>query len=351
MATCALCHQREADKTGSHLVPFFLMRTVDNVDGRKERNMELGFELGKGHVISYFGGGVLPERLEPVYGEISDEDIANSRSSMIVDHLLCSHCETRLGKLESFYSATLTKTGQGTYQSTKDGFHAFLFWISIFWRLSASDKKAYHLSEIDEAHLRIILDGGMDVEDTGDYIGRLGKEVTGIRYRVMRAADYVKTNPGWVYLNSDNNDPYCFAIGEFVVALYIDEMKTDTTNQAFLGLENDLLTTPLNDCTADENILGIAIERLQAANAVTVDFWKDDFLTNLNEMCDQVHLMFIGKGEMAPEVKRQIVAELTADEQLLGRQYSLQNIVHAITISIMKFELYKSIADKIEQSK
>ena len=65
MPNCALCQQREADKTGSHLVPFFLMRTIDNVDNKKERGMELGFELGKGHVKGYFGGSVLPERLEP----------------------------------------------------------------------------------------------------------------------------------------------------------------------------------------------------------------------------------------------------------------------------------------------
>ena len=86
MTKCALCLQREADKKGSHLVPHFLMKTIDNVDGKPGRDLELGFELGKGHVKSYFGGAVLPERLEPVFGEISEEDIDNSRSSMIVDY-------------------------------------------------------------------------------------------------------------------------------------------------------------------------------------------------------------------------------------------------------------------------
>ncbi len=348
MPVCALCHQREADKTGSHLVPFFLMRTVDNVDGRKERNMELGFELGKGHVISYFGGGVLPERLEPVLGEISEEDIAHSRSSMIVDHLLCSQCESRLGKLESFYSGTLAKKGEGAYQTTTDGFHAFLFWISIFWRLSVSEKRAYHLSEIDELHLRIILDGGMDIADTKNYIERLGKEVTGIRYRVMRAPDYVKVNPGWVYLNSDNDSPYCLAIGEFVVALYINEMITDVASQSFLSLENDLLTAPLNDCTADENILGVDIERFAVASAVTVGFWMQNFKNDLNEMCDQVHVRFAGEGTMPPEIKQQIIEGITADDQLLGRQYSIQNIVHVISITMMEFEPYRSMAEKMK---
>jgi hypothetical protein len=127
MPICALCHQLEADKTGSHLVPLFLMRTVDHIDNKKERGMDLGFELGKGHVKGYFGGGVLPEQLEPVFGEVSEADIAAYRSSMIVDHLLCSSCETRLGKLENFYSATLNKRADQPYQSTKDSFHAMLF--------------------------------------------------------------------------------------------------------------------------------------------------------------------------------------------------------------------------------
>jgi hypothetical protein len=348
MATCTLCHQRDADKTGSHLVPFFLMRTVDNVDGRKDRNLELGFELGRGHVTGYFGGGVLPERLEPVFGELSEEDIEKSRSSMIVDRFLCSHCETRLGKLESFYSETLSKNGNDTYQSTEDGFHAFLFWISIFWRLAASENKAYHLTEIDEAHLRIILDGGMDTIDIPDYISRLGKEVTGIRYRVMRARDYVKTNPGWVYLNGDNDRPYCFSIGEFVVALYMDGMDTKTASQPFLGLENDLIAAPLNDCTKDENVLAIGVDRLLAASEATVAFWKEDFKANLNDMCDQVHLRFIKHGTMSADVKQQIAAEISADDQFLGRQYAMVNIVEVITKTMLKFEPYRSMVEEQE---
>jgi hypothetical protein len=340
MPICALCHQREADKTGSHLVPLFLMRTVDHIGNKKERGMDLGFELGKGHVKGYFGGGVLPEHLEPVFGEVSEADIAVSRSSMIVDHLLCSYCE-------SFYSATLNKRADQPYQSTKDSFHAMLFWISVFWRFSVSENKVYHLSEIDEHHLRIILDGGLDTPDIPDYIKRLGAEVTDIRYRVLRCPGYTIENPGWLFLNVDNSAPYCFLIGEFAVFLYLGNVDTKTATQPFLGLEEETLKAPLNNCSEGEFIWPVTLELFTEACRQAVAFWKADFLENVDEMCDKLHQRFIGKGTMEPQIKQQIIDEISADDKLIGRQYSIEGVVEAMTKTLMKFEPYRSIAEQL----
>jgi len=192
MVKFALCLQRGADKKGSLLVPHFLMKTIDNGDGKAGRDLELGFELGKGHVKSYFGGTVLPERLEPVFGEVSDEDIASSRSSMIVDYLLCSHCENRLGKLESGYSASLKNFSEQEYLTNEDSFYSLIFWASIFWRLSVSESKQYELSEQDQEKLRAIIDEGLDVKpgDIATYIDQAKNSINEIGYKLLRCTGY-----------------------------------------------------------------------------------------------------------------------------------------------------------------
>lgn len=40
MKNCLLCEQNPADKTGSHIVPHFLSKRIDNEVGSKERNKE-----------------------------------------------------------------------------------------------------------------------------------------------------------------------------------------------------------------------------------------------------------------------------------------------------------------------
>ncbi len=54
MKECFICNN-EADKKGSHIVPHFLMKRIDNEEGSKERDKELGFEITETGSKSYFG--------------------------------------------------------------------------------------------------------------------------------------------------------------------------------------------------------------------------------------------------------------------------------------------------------
>jgi len=349
MSKCALCLQREADKKGSHLVPHFLMKTVDNVDGKVGRDLELGFELGKGHVKSYFGGAVLPERLEPVFGEVSDEDIANSRSSMIVDHLLCTHCESRLGKLESGYSSSLKNSSEQEYQSNEDSFHSLIFWASIFWRLSVSESKQYELSEQDEEKLRVIIDEGLDVKhgDIVEYIGQTKNSINEIGYKLLRCPGYTLKNNAFVFLDNRNDNPYSMLVGEFACCLYMDCKKNDFQQQEFLGLEVTSNEASVNSCINGEWIFPVSMEVFSEACNQGVEFWKDDFITEIGEMCDAVHLKFVGGGIMDPIIKAHVVHTIANGELPLGRRYEISTIVHAISITLIQYEPYRSIAERM----
>jgi hypothetical protein len=75
---CKLCQENEATQTGSHLIPSFLMKRIDNVAGSTKRDKELGFVVSNVDFKGYFGRDVSPEKLDDVFGEITDEDIINS---------------------------------------------------------------------------------------------------------------------------------------------------------------------------------------------------------------------------------------------------------------------------------
>lgn len=114
---CKLCGKEEADKKGSHIVPHFLLKRIINVEGKNQRDYELGFRFDKMGMSSYFGRAVQPEKLEETFGEISDDDIAKNKQQLVVDNYYCSKCENRFSLIESAYSKTLNKTDSKVYES------------------------------------------------------------------------------------------------------------------------------------------------------------------------------------------------------------------------------------------
>ncbi len=131
MNKCKLCNQADADKKGSHIVPHFLLKRVENIEGETGRDKELGFTLGEFDTKSHFGRAVSPEKLEETYGEVTDELIENNTNSMIVDNFFCSTCEKKFAAIESEYAKTLLKMDSSTYESGVSSSLGLLFAFSV----------------------------------------------------------------------------------------------------------------------------------------------------------------------------------------------------------------------------
>ena len=141
MQYCRLCEKRKADKTGSHLVPHFIQKTIDNIDKDTGRDKELGFTISQTENISYFGRSILPEKLDDIYGELSKSEIKKVHNPNIVDYLFCSDCEKKFAIIENEYSKSVSQSdSEKNYESNTIPGLAFLFWISILWRISISRK-------------------------------------------------------------------------------------------------------------------------------------------------------------------------------------------------------------------
>lgn len=109
MNKCNLCQNSDADKKGSHIVPHFLLKRIENIDNKTGRDYEIGYKIGSLTSKSHFGRAVQPEKLEETFGELSEKDIDENVHPLIVDHFLCSECEHRFSIMESIYAKTIKK--------------------------------------------------------------------------------------------------------------------------------------------------------------------------------------------------------------------------------------------------
>lgn len=236
MNICKLCQQNEADKKGSHIIPFFLLREVENIDGKKERNYEIGFSLGGSDVKSYFGSSILPERLEETFGEIQDEDIEANKHPMIVDHLLCTSCEKRFSVLESIYSKYLANNNE---EVAIDSNISYLFWISVFWRLGVIDNNEVHLPEnLLEKYRNLLINSLSEENIISDEVDH---EFKFYFLKVQDIDDGTFTYPFY------SDGVIGLIVGSNAVLIVIDDSHNEIENKVLMEIVNYLDCNKINE--------------------------------------------------------------------------------------------------------
>ena len=77
---CALCRVSEATKTGSHIVPNFLIHSMFSFDGKGKRDREIAVRecLNQKGTNIYYGPQVSPEAIEADHGApLTDRHFGN----------------------------------------------------------------------------------------------------------------------------------------------------------------------------------------------------------------------------------------------------------------------------------
>ena len=325
----------EADKTGSHIIPHFLMKRVDNADHVKGRDKELGFKITEDFVKPYFGRDVKTDKLEAVFGELSDEDIADSRSDIIADHIYCTACEKKFSDIESAYAQTLTVYDDKLYYSTKDPLMASLFWTSVIWRASAYGGLGFKLAPKEENCLRQILNKFLGVEhrDTKD---QAFQSFTGdIRYALLRAPNYAERSATATLFHAYHRFPYCLLLGEYVLFYYMKAAHQNNVQQSFFGLEKRLRSCPVNSFESGEMIMPIPDEVMLSAWEEFVAFVNDIRVKSLFKKLDGLHVKLGGYGKhMHPIDKIEILNEIMDEGKNLGRTFTMEDIMQS-TIKVL----------------
>ncbi len=82
---CALCREAEADKTGSHLAPNFMIHGMFSFDGKGRRNREISMRdhLNMSERMVYYGPEVSPDAINADHGgDLTDEELEENVTSL-----------------------------------------------------------------------------------------------------------------------------------------------------------------------------------------------------------------------------------------------------------------------------
>lgn len=329
----------DADKKGSHIVPHFLLKRIENIDGKVDRDYEIGFKIDGITSTPHFGRSVLPERLEETFGELSDDFIANNKHPLVVDNFLCSSCEERLAQIEGKYSDTLNKVENSDYESGIDSSNGLLFWISVFWRMSVYGNSGVKLSGEQNEILRRALDTYLPKkqETLNQSAFASDGQVKSMSYKVLRALDVNQDDSKWLLFHPEFEKSPCLFIDEFIVVFSFDGNYTEFDEKDCFETNEIICDAPNNLPSGEEQVKPFDKAIYDSVNKKMVDKIVEVAIKELFEICDEIHVRAGGKGkEMPIELKRKIAWEIVNSENEMGRKYTKEELAKSIFEAIKK---------------
>lgn len=338
MGKCKLCKVYEADKKGSHIVPHFLLKRIDNAEGEHGRDRELGFVIEEDDTKSYFGRSLQPEKLEEVFGEISDEEIKENEIPSVVDNIFCSSCEKRLSIIEAEYAKTLKNSSDSVYKSGCSTSIGLLFWMSVIWRMSIHRQYGTHLTSGEEETCRSILDrflthsiASIDKEGMKSH-----KLLNRISYKLMRTPNFTDNHTTLLFFNPMFRNPYSLLVDEYILLFSLKGNYIQLKD--FYGIKDELSQSPINKVGTEEKILPIEKEKMEKAVLQIIDKVKNIKLSRIVKWLDEIHVKLGGEGSIMPAwIKQQIFDEITSDEKKIGKKYSKVDIKESILKVLSQF--------------
>ena len=233
---CALCREVEADKTGSHLAPNFMIHGMFSFDGKGRRNREISMRdhLNTSERMVYYG--------------------------LVCDNLFCKRCEDRFGILETYYSSFYSNWKHEEVNSRV----AYLFWLSVFWRMCVGRMSIFLKGE-DEFEMRRILDENVtsleNIEKGDSELGDFG-------YIIWRVRGLQKGDSG-IFGTRRDQSPYMIIVNDMVVLL-VAEVSKFRKNFSYAGWQISSDDFNMYDCDG-EVVNEISLEEFARLKRFVID--------------------------------------------------------------------------------
>jgi len=341
MNKCKLCAIKDADDTGSHVVPHFLLKRIFNVENAKGRDQEVSFKISASDVQTSFGRSVQPEKLEELFGELTDEELeAKEMADLVVDHEWCKSCEKKFADLESFYAKTLAVENEKEYQSTGNSLAALMFWLSIIWRISVTGKGNLRLSAKDQRKIRNLLNEYEPGTDNKEFIKKWSPVLDEISYQVYRSADYHKKigpEHGTFLLDGRSKRPYTLMVDEFTVLIFMKKSHLKQKAVTFFGFEK--LDGALSNYVSGENVTPLSVEEYGKYVSEVVQFMKNIKLGFYKAKLNRLYHTLGHQGNMPKHIVNEVMDQMTNDEKKLGRKYTYEDFAKSTSEIVLKHHI------------
>lgn len=280
--TCLLCKKPDPNKTGSHIIPNFLIQSSFAEGKSKGRGNELIFRVSV--TADFLFGRTSQEKIENAIGRPPTEEEIDKNTAepipYIKDYIFCKNCEDRLGVIESLYSNVISQVkGHNSLEEVKiEKQLSHLFWLSVIWRISATDFGFRFCSNTGiEEKMRMILDNCLrlkaeDIPDSGEYIEQLSQ----FSYYLIKFEEDNQKRGSYI-------SPVAEQIGAFspfIINNYVFIFSPLTGEErmvvpSYLGLENSLRTDYLNTGEKGERCLCLDTSTFEATIRKSVLFHRE----------------------------------------------------------------------------
>ncbi len=306
-----------------HIVPHFLLKRIHNVDGKTGRDNELAFNISKYGIKSYFGRSVLPEKLDEVYGNITDHDISNNKNIQVIDNIFCNKCEEGLASLENEYSHTIDKVENIDYHSGVDGDKGILFWGSVLWRMSIGKRSGVFFSESQNEKLRKVLNDFLNKDAVNTK-----RLLSDISYKIIRFHNCTSQDIKILFIHPKFRDLFCLLVDEFIIVMSLENDFSELNKIDFYDLNDKIIYAPT--IMVDNKEIIKPLDRLELERlryAISLDVGKDLLKTHTSILND-LYLDLKSKHGIivTDEQKKNIWDKIILGESKLGRKFNLKEI-------------------------
>jgi hypothetical protein len=272
-----------------------------------------------------------------LFGDVTDELILVNTIDGIVDYYFCSDCEKKLSILENEYAKTINGKTQinNNYQSTLNSNFSFLFWVSIFWRLSIEIDSGFKLKEKDEKKLKNILKKYLtktaDIQnlDLNDVI------LNDIGYKIVRSPHFSDKNYTWLHWSTSSERPYILMIDEYIIYFYFKKNHLKGIKFNFYGSEEHNINAYFNTPFYGEFIFGVPHDEYEVICKNVTNFGVKKRFEFIDKKLDEIHSLIGGHGKhMYPKYKQEIFRRIANSEQLLGQKGTTEEYINIIIDTI-----------------
>lgn len=280
---CLLCKKRVADKTGSHIIPNFLIQSSFANGRMNGRGQELIFPVNI-FADFRFGREIQPEKVENAIGrELTEEEVelnTNEPIPYVRDYIFCKNCEDRLGVIENLYSSKINTINVENQACTIDiaPHLSHLFWLSVIWRISATKFEIKFNPNIEEK-IRRILDTCLSLKadsivSTGYYINLLDT----FGYYLIRFKEDGIIHGSYTAPIAEQINPFFpFYINNYIFIFHPKIDKCAKIVPKYLGLEEYLQPTFLNRARRKEICLCLSSELYEQTVRASCDIHAKRF--------------------------------------------------------------------------
>lgn len=315
---CLLCRSNVADKTGSHIVPSFIMKRI-NGDGKRDH--EVGFVIKVGIVEPYFGRDIYEDKRR----EITDhEDLMDSRENLDVrDYIFCKDCEKYFGSLESAYAPSLSlpfTEEANTVNNKVAPKDALLFWCSVVWRISATGHLGQRLSPDLEERLR-------------NALAKNCIEGLNVKYALFRCKDYGKVDGRGTSVCMDVKDNSVLLVADDTMLIMVFDIGEEQHKVQLMDMGISLKPDTLNDGIRQEEISPMPIPVFD--NVMTSMQHVAIRSMQVPERFSGLHNVLFG-GELPEELMNDVLELMQSHPCKLGDRYTVEHYAWCYKEVLMK---------------